>query len=295
MTDAVVTTSKIETSFTGAASVGLTSAKADVFHGGDATVKLTSTKLEEFSGGNANVKVTTVKIEIFRSNSAPPVDVETCERDQIIRKPKAPVYCIPPPRSRFRKFWATQLNACPSEDADPNCADPNGLLRCEGAGLQLQYQYDPCFQELNWKGGTFSQCGQNVTGATISTDNWVAGLMINILGTNAQQAKSICGNRPGQKGGYWLDDISGAKSGSSIRYIPTTGYTVNQQVEYVRQTALVDMNKLITYGVAKSVAVSAKYLGRQTIGLIITAVGVDDITTVVNSSITKISNAWVWN
>lgn len=239
--------------------------------------------------------LTATKLEVFISTPTPPPppppDVD-CARNIRVGPPRVPVYCIPPPRSRFRKFWSTQINACPSEKADDNCANIN---TCASPGLVVIPQYDPCFQELGWDGGSLSQCTQAVVGATVSTDNWVAGLIINILGTNAQHSKSACGNRPGYKGGYWLDDVSGAKSGSSIRYIPKTGYKVAEQVEYVKQTAMIDMNKLVTYGVAKSVAVKAKYIGDQSIQLIITAVGVDDETTVVNSSVRKIANAWVWN
>jgi len=296
MTTINFTTSKIEASLTGVPTVKLTSTKIEALNGGIADIHETSSKIDVLTGGHATVKVSTSKVEVlYSNNSAPPPSIGGCPRDNRTGPIWEPTYCVPLPRSRFHKFWATQINACPSEASDPTCFDPASLDTCASPGLVLIPQYDPTWQERNWQGGSFAECGPEIIGATISTDKWVRGLILNILGTNAQQAKSICGNRPGQKGGYWLDDVSGAKSGSSIRYIPTTGYTINQQVTYVQQQCAADLNKLITYGVANSVNVVATYAGLQTIQLIITVIGVDDETTVVNSTMAKIANAWVWN
>lgn len=272
-------------------SVIVTTTGADVFSRGSASVDLTTSKVEVFQEPHATIKLSTSKVEVFATNAVPPPPVVTK-----LTARYTPISCVPPPRGRFRKFWATQANACPSEASASNCDDPTNLNKCSSPGLVLQAVYDPTFQELDSDGGgSYSAGNASIIGATISTDNWVAGLVLNILGTNAQQAKSICGNRPGQKGGYWLDDISGAKSGSSIRYIPTTGYTTNQQVQFVQQQAAADLNKLITYGVANTITVVATYLGGNTISLAITVIGVDEQITVVNSTMTKISNAWVWN
>jgi phage gp46-like protein len=207
--------------------------------------------------------------------------------------------CIPPPRSRFRRFWATQPNVCPSEPGQCNYTDPNNLATdCEKPGLQLLVTIDPAWEQLtcayDGKGG-LPDCAPPITGATINTENYVQGLVLNILGTNAAQAPSICGNIPGQRLGYWLDSIAGNKSGSSIRYVPTLGFTTAQAVQFIQMQADADLKKLIQYGVANSVTVTASYVGNGTIALKIVVEGVDDTTTVVNSTMTKITNAWVWN
>lgn len=209
--------------------------------------------------------------------------------------------CIPAPRSRFRRFWATQPNVCPAEAGQCTYADPNNLAtECQQPGLQLLITTDPDYEQLrcayDGKGGLPEDgCAPPITGATINTENYVRGLVINILGTNAAQAPSICGNRPGQRLGYWLDSISGDKSGSSIRYVPTNGFNTAQCVQFIQFQAQADLQKLITYGVANSVTATASYAGNGTIALNIVVEGVDDTTIVVNSTMTKISNAWVWN
>lgn len=201
--------------------------------------------------------------------------------------------CIPPPRSRFRKFWSTQPNVCPPT---PDECDRD---ICQSPGLGLMISTDPCWQELSCSrcdgGGALPDCAAPVTGGTLATNDYVRGLIINILGTNAARAASKCGNAPGQRLGYWLDSISGDKSGSTIRYVPTESFSTAQSVQFVQIAAQADMQKLIKYGVANQVTVTASYLGAGTINLKIVVEGVDDQTTVVNSTVTKLANAWVWN
>lgn len=211
-----------------------------------------------------------------------------------------PSPCIPPPRSRFNLFWATQPNACPSEVGQCTFLDPGNDNACLKPGLVVNLTYDTSFGECRPAydgGGGLPEPGASpvVTGATISNLDYVRGLILNILGTNAAQAKTLCGNNPGQRLGYWLDDISGASSGTSIRYVPTNGFTVAQQVQFIQMQAQADMQKLVTYGVAVSVTAAATYVGNNTVALVITAIGENDEMTVVNSTVTKMANAWTWS
>jgi phage gp46-like protein len=255
---------------------------------------LVGLKQEVYYAATVHGRMVALKEEVLYSNfghyvppTPPPVKPNTY-RPVIIP-------CLPAPRSRFRKFWTTQPDSCPPEDGQATCVSPD--TGCARPGLQLILSYDPTWQMLSCgpNGGAATDCPPPIIGATIASNDYVRGLVLNILGTNGAQAKSICGNIPGQRLGYWLDDISGASSGTSIRYVPTKGYSVNQQVQFIQMQATVDMQKLIKYGVANSVTVTASYVGNNTVALVITVQGVDDTTTVVNSTVSKISNSWVWN
>lgn len=266
------------------------------------TIQMSGVKHEVYFDARVSNRIAAIKQEVLLSNQGdgpiPPDPPPIGSRPPIpntyrpLDNPPLNPPCIPAPRSRFRRFWATQPNVCPAEPGDCSPA-------CEQPGLSLMVTVDPTWQQLtcayDGKGGLGDGCAPPITGATISTENYVRGLVINILGTNAAQVPSICGNRPGQRLGYWLDSISDDKSGSSIRYVPTLGFTTAQAVQFVQMQAQSDLQKLVGYGVANQVTVTASYVGGGTIGLKIIVEGVDDQTTVVNSTMTKISNAWVWN
>lgn len=260
------------------------------------TVLMAGVKQEAYFKANLHNRIVAVKQEVLLSNTGdtpiiPPTPTPP-------PRPKPNLYhpldipCIPAPRSRFRRFWATQPNVCPP---DPGVCN----TECEQPGLSILITRDPTWQQLqpayDGLGGLPDDCAAPITGATIATTDYVRGLIINILGTNAAQLASKCGNQPGQRLGYWLDSISGDKSGSSIRYVPTSGFNTAQSVQFVQMQAQADLQKLITYGVANTVDVTATYIGGGSIGLNIVVAGVDDTRTVVNSTMTKIANAWVWN
>lgn len=287
----------------------LVSLKSEVLHGGKPYASLVSLKQEIIATYNTPAltivalkdevlyhaptvgSLVSLKQEILWSNSGtyiPPVPLPPAVAQNTFVPPTGG--CIPVASSRFRKFWSTQPDSCPPEvgTCGFDCAKP---------GLALVLTYDPTWEMLNCGGGGggVPGCPPPIVGASIATNDYVRGLVLNILGTNAAQAKTICGNIPGQRLGYWLDDISGIKSGSSVRYVPTKGYTVAQQVQFIQMQAQIDMQKLITYGVANTVSVVATYVGSNTVTLVITVQGVDEVTTVVNSTLAKIANAWVWN
>ena len=265
------------------------------------TQKVASIKLEAAANAGASIKHHVAKLmaEVAFSldpGPPPPPPPDVINLPNTYRPKFDP--CIKPQSARFRKFWATQPNACPPDTDVPFCIDPLTVQSCSRAGLVLKKKYDPAFQTIGCApdgGGALPDCAPPIIGAEISTDNYVAGLALNILGTNASQSKTTCGNVPGQRMGYWLDDITGVKSGTGIRYVPREGFDTAQQVAFVQMQCQADMQKLIKYGVARSVSVNARYAGRGTIELIVTITGVDDTTTVVNSSLKKIANAWVWN
>lgn len=296
--------------------VNLAAIKLETLDAGG-TIGIAAQKLETLSSTNPTIQIAAQKLETL-VHIAPSIDLaafklETLLRimpDPIIVPPKPPtpntfrpttpipVPCNPAPRSRFRRFWATQPNACPPDIGQCTWLDPRAQDGCQRPGLVLLTTVDPSWKQLAPAydgGGGLPGCGPPITGGTIDTENYVQGLALNILGTNAAQAPTFCGTIPGQRLGYWLDDITGNKSGSSVRYIPTKGFTISQSVQFVQMQANADMQKLVKYGVANSVTVTAVYIGNSTIGLKIIIEGTDDTKTVVNGTMTKLTNAWVWN
>lgn len=298
MTEVNLSAVKLEALTSAASTIGIAAQKLEsLISSKSSTIGLAAQKVETLLHVATTAKFASFKLEVLLRKAPDPV----------VTPPKPPIPntfrpnsipCLPAPRSRFRRFWATQPNVCPPDIGSCNWLDPGAKDGCERPGLVLLTTTDPSWQQLSPAydgGGGLPDGPAPITGGTIETANYVQGLALNILGTNAAQAPTFCGNIPGQRLGYWLDDVTGNKSGSSVRYIPTSGFTISQCVQFVQMQANADMQKLVKYGVASSVTVTALYIGNATIGLKIIIEGIDDTTTVVNSTMTKLSNAWVWN
>nr|DAF77028.1 MAG TPA: hypothetical protein [Caudoviricetes sp.] len=168
---------------------------------------------------------------------------------------------------RRKRFWTTQVAACGTGTDDcGTCARP---------GLQLL-------------------CGDGQV--TISTDNYAAGLALNILLTDAAKADTGCGWTPGNRGGFWGDSFrdDNLRSGSKIRQVPTRT-SMRETISLVRAYALDDLKKLVTYGVAKSVDVDLTYQGSNKIDMTVIIQGVDGNESRVGLTGERISNAWVWS
>lgn len=173
--------------------------------------------------------------------------------------------CESLPIGRRLKFWATQEVGTNQS----NCGDD-----CASFGLNLV------------KSGEY---------ASISTDDWVRGLAINILMTDGRKPNTICGYRAGNRGGHWSDSFrsDGLTSGSLVRTIKASG-KIRDQVNLLQAYAQSDMEKLVTMGVAISVNVTANYIGGNRASLDIEIIGPSGTTANVAVSGTRISNAWVW-
>lgn len=175
--------------------------------------------------------------------------------------------CLTGTRDRRRTFWATQPDACGS--SSDNCGE------CGRVGLKLE-------------------CGQG--GASYSTENYVIGLALNILLTDARKPDSACGYAPGNRGGFWADSFRSDvhTSGSKLRQIPTTA-SVRETVSLVKAFAEDDLKKLVSYGVAVSVEVEATYKGNNQIDLGAKIIGQSGEIYRVGVAGQRIKNAWVWS
>lgn len=168
---------------------------------------------------------------------------------------------------RRRLFWATQPHACGSLK---NCGQ-----ECGTPGLAIVPKGD---------------------GASISTENYVRGLVYNILFTDGRKALVTCGYTPGTRGGHWSDSFrpdQGQYSGSLMRFVKSTG-RVRDDLALIKAAAEFDLRKLISYGVATQVEVTVTYAGRGRADLVAIVTGPSGETATVGASGSTIDNAWVW-
>jgi phage gp46-like protein len=183
---------------------------------------------------------------------------------------------IAPVTGRRRTFWTTQpclsvVDACGSE-----CETHGLVYACSDGGDCINYA--PGKQR------------------TIVTSDWVRGLALNILLTDGQKDDTPCGWRPNARGGHWSDGYreNAGNSGSRVRYLKAHGRIADAIAELITIVRH-DMQKLVSYGVAKSVDVTASYLGSNRAKLEINVFGDGGSSVNVGISGTRIANSWVWN
>jgi phage gp46-like protein len=131
----------------------------------------------------------------------------------------------------------------------------------------------------------------------ISTADWVKGLAINILLTDALMPATNCGYKPGQAGGFWGDSYAGPNqsSGSLLRKVKA-GKTTAETVSAIKRQAEFDLQKLVKYGVAKSVEVDVNYSGNNLFSLVAKIFGSNNANvSTVDLSGSPLANGFVWN
>ena len=178
------------------------------------------------------------------------------------------VQCSGPVLGRRRIFWTTQPDACGSETS---CQ-----ASCGSSGLET---YVP----------------EGADGRTFRNNDWVRGLALNILLTDAQKDDTACGHRPGARGGHWSDSYrtDGQKAGTQLRYIPRQK-SVQDSVQLIQAYMAASLNKLVAYGVAAMVTVTVKYIGRNTYNADIEIIGQNGQTSRVGIVGNRLENSWVW-
>lgn len=194
--------------------------------------------------------------------------------------------CALPPGCTRRPFWVTQPDACGAE------IDPCGNS-CERAGLKFVDVPD-CPGTL----GCYNPCPsvKHTIGRTIATDNYAVGLALNILGTDGRRDETDCGYLPGRLGGHWSEAFmktATARVGTRLRHTDYSG-TLQQQVRSAEATAQFDLEKLVTYGVARSVDVTGTYKGSGRVGLLAVINGPTAELGRVGFNGSRVANAWVW-
>jgi phage gp46-like protein len=133
-------------------------------------------------------------------------------------------------------------------------------------------------------------------GATISTDNWLRGLMANMLMTDARLPDNPCGYRPGSQGGHWSEsyiDNGPQVVGTLMRTVEPQA-RVQDVVNLLKQYAQITLQRLVARGAALAVDVDAFYEGSNIFRIDATITGVDNQQTNVSVSGARLSNSWVW-
>lgn len=176
-------------------------------------------------------------------------------------------HCISAVNAQRRHFWSSQITDC---DIGDSCG-----ASCHEVNLELIHTDD---------------------GATISTDNWVVGIAMNILLTDARREDTACGYVPRAINGHWSENfIAGdIRVGTGLRYIPPAA-NINESVALIVAYARNSLEKLMTYGVAQDVNVTGSYIGGAQMQLNIEITSQDGSTNRVAITAQRTNNQWRWN
>lgn len=175
--------------------------------------------------------------------------------------------CGSSPLGRRNLFWATQPGACgDTAVCGSDCGHPGLEPLTDSAGA-----------------------------VTLSTDNWLQGLVINMLMTDGRRPDQACGYAPGGQGGHWSASYMSADTGlGTLLRTATTVGRVQQLTALITSYAQSTMQRLVTRGVAVDVSVDGSYLGEGKYQLDIIIVGLHNTVTRVGLSGARLANGWVW-
>jgi hypothetical protein len=186
--------------------------------------------------------------------------------------------CIEQAIGRRRIFWTTRAEACGSyQVCGTECAIPGLSYK----NVDALYPAPPIFP---------GDAGYR----TISNDEWLQGLILNILNTRAR-TDARCPT-PAAVYGHWSESYrsDGLYIGSTLWNAAEKSYTrTADAVKAVRAAVLADMGKLIALGIATDVDVDAVYRGSNSVTVTVvvtTSTGRSSI----NLAGSFVSETWVW-
>lgn len=179
-----------------------------------------------------------------------------------------PDYCANPPLSRRRSFWTTQPDACGDYyDCGDHCAIPS-----------LKYI-------------------EAENGRTISTENWIHSILLNILNTRARVPKTKCGNTVVSVGGHWSESYrqDGLYVGTRIwAELQQPVSKIQDMVKLLNAQLQADVGKLVTMKIATEVEVETTYKGSNRVVATITVRGPTIGESQINLTSERLANEWVW-
>lgn len=196
--------------------------------------------------------------------------------------------CQVPVNSRRRFFWATQPDACGTNEVCGNDCGSPGLGVVQNCNPQ---SCDPT-QDPN--------CPPvDNTTKTFATTEWLRGLIINMLMTDGLLPDTECGYRPGSQGGHWSESyIADAFGGPTIigtlMRTPVATRTVQEAINLIVAYAKDTMSRLVARGVAISVDVTGSYIGGGRMKLDILVRGRTDGEARVGLVGQRLAQGWVW-
>jgi hypothetical protein len=185
--------------------------------------------------------------------------------------------CLAQNNGRRRIFWTTRANACGSYTM---CG-----IECSLPGLEYE----------NVEG---EHPDQGLPGEgpyrTIKNDEWLQGLILNILNTRAR-SDARCPT-PAAVYGHWSESYrdDGLYIGSTLWNAAEKPYVrTSDAVKAIGVAVRTDMGKLIALGIAESVEVEATYKGSNSVEVIVTVTTTTGRSRI-NLSGSFVSETWVW-
>lgn len=131
-------------------------------------------------------------------------------------------------------------------------------------------------------------------GTTISTEDWLTGLVMNMLMTSGRRTDTPCGHAPGTQGGHWSESYGqGLTVGTLLRTVEPSA-RVNDVKNMVQAHASSTLSRLVSYGVANEVQVTATYAGGGVFNIEAVISGTPEGVTRVGVSGRRLENGWIW-
>jgi len=188
--------------------------------------------------------------------------------------------CLDQNAGHRRIFWTTRAEACGDYDL---C----GVV-CSIPGLEYEDIADP-YPDQDLPGNVSSGY------RTINNDNWLQGLILNILNTRARN--DVRCPTPASVYGHWSESYrgDGLYIGSTMWNAAEKSYIrTADAVKAIGNAVRADMGKLVALGIAESVEVEASYRGSNSVAVVITVITVSGRSTI-NLSGSFVSETWVWH
>jgi len=189
--------------------------------------------------------------------------------------------CLALNEGHRRIFWTTQTRVCGEYTLCGNeCAIP---------GLEYQ-DSDAPYPDQGLPPDQISSGYR-----TIRNDNWINGLILNILNTRARTDLKC--PTPAATYGHWSESYreDNIYIGSTLWNAAEKSYVrIADSVKAIGAAIKADMNKLLAMGVADSVEVETTYRGSNSVGVVI-KVFTSKGQSKVDLSGTFVSESWVWH
>lgn len=149
-------------------------------------------------------------------------------------------------------FWATQPDACGQvSSCDTLCGRAGLLLVPAGPCAEPCPPADPD-----------NPCPPRIAeSATIATNDWLRGVILNMLGTRARVPTDACAGRL-PAGGHWSESfMDGPAHVGMVLDSPVAFASVAEALAFLEQAVRAALQRLVARGIASKVEVSADYKG----------------------------------
>lgn len=133
----------------------------------------------------------------------------------------------------------------------------------------------------------------NKYGTTLNTAGFIKSLVLNILFTQGEHEASICGNKPGDRGGHFSTSLSGYKVGTNLDIVKNE--SPKQALAILVSVIESSLNVLKTYEVAQNAKVSGELGENNELNFKIVVTGISNEIHRINMIHNSTANSWVWN